>query len=95
MLDLVYVKFCQIGQVWLTFLKAKHERDLPVESIALNQVGVIALTVNQLQYEHLNKNKGSVDRGKDSLDRVLPAISIFVFVVWVRPHRFENDSIGT
>ena len=38
----------------LTFLKAENERDLPVETIPLDQISIIALAIDQLKYQHLN-----------------------------------------
>ena len=67
---------------------------MTIETIALDQVGVVLLSVNELQNEHFNKCERCIDGRENSLDGILPSISILIGVVGVVAHGLENHSIA-
>ena len=79
--------------MWLTLLISEYERHLAIKSVSLNQISIVSLSVNQLNYEHFKKNERCVDCREDPLDRILFAISIDISVIWVTPHSFEHYTI--
>ena len=79
--------------MWLTFLVSEHQRDLTFVAIALYQIRVEFLTIEQFEDEHFNEDKGGVNRGKYSLNRILTSLAILVTIVGIISDCLENDSI--
>jgi len=74
-------------------LVLENQRDLPVESEALYQIGDVFLPVKQTKDEHLYQDESCVDGREDAFNRVLPGLAVFVSVILVRSHGFKAHSI--
>lgn len=65
----------------LALLVAEHKRHLAIEPIGLNQLSDVIFALQVLQDEHLYQNKRGVDGREDSLDGVLPDLTVCVCIV--------------
>ena len=79
----------------LRLLILEDEGDLPFESIALDQVSNVPLPVEELQNQHFYQDESGVNRGEDTLHRILLPVAILICIVLVVSYRFEYHSIRT
>ena len=64
----------------LAFLIVEDERDLALESEALDQFCHVVAAVQVLEDEHLDQDEGGVDGREDALDGVLPNLAALLLV---------------